>query len=389
MATNCRELENEMRGIADTIARLTAAAARSSATGDATWTVLQPLEGFGSNPGALKAFVYIPGDLPTHSPLVVVLHGCTQSAAVYDRASGWSQLAAEQGFALLYAEQQRSNNAMGCFNWFEADDNRRGGGEALSIRQMIAAVQERNGIDPRRIFVTGLSAGGAMTSTMLATYPDVFAGGAIIAGLPYGAATGLVQAFDRMRGHGLPSGSALEGALREASDHAGPWPRISVWHGSADATVGLSNAEAIVSQWRAVHGLSNQPSNVDRVDNVPHRTWRGSDGLVLVEDYIVPGMSHGTPLKTQGTGAYGSSAPFMLDVGISSTLRIAQFWEIAPLLEKEAANTSRQVAEPTNLPARIGARRPYGRRIDAEKVRSVSGVGRIIEDALRAAGLMK
>jgi poly(hydroxyalkanoate) depolymerase family esterase len=362
-----------MRGIADTIARLTAAAARRSAADDSASTVLQPLEGFGSNPGALGAFVYIPENLPAQRPLVVVLHGCTQSAAAYDRAAGWSQLAREQGFALLYPAQQRANNAMGCFNWFEAGDSRRGSGEALSIRQMIAAVQERHAIDPRRIFITGLSAGGAMTSTMLAVYPEVFAGGAIIAGLPHGAAQGMAQAFDRMRGHGLPSQAALEGALRGASDHAGPWPRISVWHGSADGTVGPGNAEAVVAQWRAVHALSDLPSDIERVDNVPHRSWRGADGRVLVEDYIVPGMGHGTPLKTRGAGAYGSSAPYMLDVGISSTLRIAQFWDIADRVE----------------PAEAKPRRLHGRRIEPEKAHTVSGVGKVIEDALRAAGLMK
>lgn len=341
-----------MRAIADTIARLGVGALGTTTQGGGGPTVLRPLDGFGSNPGALRASVYTPDNLPRYRPLVVVLHGCTQSAAEYDRASGWSQLADERGFALLYPEQQRANNVSGCFNWFEADDTRRGAGEALSIRQMVTAVQERYAIDPRCIFITGLSAGGAMTSAMLATYPEVFAGGAIIAGLPHGAANGLVQAFLRMWGHGLPPQAKLKAALRGASDHAGPWPRISVWHGSADGVVGPGNAEAIVSQWRDVHALSDLPSDVDQIDNVPHRSWRGSDGRVLVEDYIVPGMSHGVPLKTTGAGAYGSCAPFMLDVGISSTLRIAQFWEIGA--SKESARNTRhpETVEPTRLSGR-------------------------------------
>src|SRR6185312_13986051 len=102
------------------------------------------------------------------------------------------------GFALLLPEQQRTNNPNGCFNWFLPEHSRRDQGEALSIRQMIAKSVRDFGIDRQRIFVTGLSAGGAMTSIMLACYPDVFAGGAIIAGLPYGAATNVQQAFESM-----------------------------------------------------------------------------------------------------------------------------------------------------------------------------------------------
>ena len=131
---------------------------------------------------------YLPENLPEGAPLVVVLHGCTQSAAGYDRGSGWSQLADQAGFALLFAEQQRANNPNLCFNWFLPTDTKRNFGEALSIRQMIETLVLAHGLDRKRIFVTGLSAGGAMASVMLATYPEVFAGGAIIAGLPYGSA---------------------------------------------------------------------------------------------------------------------------------------------------------------------------------------------------------
>ena len=90
------------------------------------------------------------------------------------------------------SEQQRSNNPNGCFNWFQTGDIERGHGEALSIRQMVAKMVFDHGIDPARVFVTGLSAGGTMTSVN----PDVFAGGAIIAGLPYGAANSVQQALE-------------------------------------------------------------------------------------------------------------------------------------------------------------------------------------------------
>jgi poly(hydroxyalkanoate) depolymerase family esterase len=382
-----------MRGISDTIARFAAAAARGSDWAERTPSRLAPLDGFGSNPGALKGFVHIPAGLPAGAPLVVVLHGCTQSAARYNKASGWLELADEQGFALIYPEQQRSNNANGCFNWFEPVDTRRDAGEALSIRQMVAAVVARHAIDPDRIFITGLSAGGAMTVTMLATYPEVFSAGAVIAGLPHGVAAGMVQAFDRMRGHGLPSSDRLESAVRGQSRHSGAWPRLSIWHGAADKTVSAANAEAIGAQWRSLHALPESPTEINQVDGVPHRIWRGPDGTALVEDYRVPGMGHGTPLQTQGAGALGSEAPFMLDVGISSTRRIADFWGLAAI----AAQRSTEHASPqagqgsvTALPARGDARRLFGTRIEPPvRDRPSAFITRVIEDAMRSAGLMK
>jgi poly(hydroxyalkanoate) depolymerase family esterase len=236
-----------MRKISDTIARLAALQAQHTArTPDhGAPARLSTLTGFGSNPGALKARSYLPKHLPEGAPLVVVLHGCTQTAAAYDHHSGWSLLADEVGFALLFPEQQRANNPNLCFNWFLPADAKRGSGEALSIRQMIQAMVATHGLDRHRIFVTGLSAGGAMATTMLATYPEVFSGGAIIAGLPHGSATTIPEAFDRMRGHGGPSEEDLQRALRSASNHRGPWPRVSIWHGSADHTVAPSTRKPL------------------------------------------------------------------------------------------------------------------------------------------------
>src|SRR3954463_16767186 len=136
---------------------------------------------FGSHPGSLRMFSFVPPNPEPAPALVVVLHGCGQTAAAYDFGAGWSTLAKRYGFALLMPEQQSANNANTCFNWFNPGDVARGRGEAASIRQMVARMVADHKIDPRRIYITGLSAGGAMTSVMLATYPEVFAGGAIIA----------------------------------------------------------------------------------------------------------------------------------------------------------------------------------------------------------------
>jgi poly(hydroxyalkanoate) depolymerase family esterase len=159
---------------------------------------LTEVAAFGQNPGNLRMLEYVPDRIEASPALVVVLHGCTQTAAGYDYGAGWSTLADRYGFCLLLPQQQAANNPKRCFNWFLPADTERDRGEACSIRQMIDAMVSQHGIDRRRVFVTGLSAGGAMTAVMLATYPEVFAAGAIIAGLPYRAATNVQEAFDGM-----------------------------------------------------------------------------------------------------------------------------------------------------------------------------------------------
>ena len=125
------------------------------------------------NPGNLLGRIYVPEGLKGPAPLVVVLHGCTQDAAVYDHGSGWSEMADRHGFILLFPEQQRANNPLLCFNWFSPGDTTRGMGEAASIRAMIDAVGKAHEVDPARVFVTGLSAGGAMASVMRYLTPIV------------------------------------------------------------------------------------------------------------------------------------------------------------------------------------------------------------------------
>lgn len=334
--------------------------------------------GFSPNPGNLTAKTYIPVNLPVGAPLVVVLHGCTQNAAGYDHGSGWSRLADRHGFALLFPEQKRANNPNLCFNWYQPEDARRGAGEPASIAAMIDHLVRAHRLDPARIFVTGLSAGGAMASVMLATYPELFAGGAIIAGLAYGGVDNVGQAFERMGGYAHRGGTKMLGdAVRAASPHTGPWPRIAVWHGSADTIVAASNGDDVAAQWRHVHGLLPTPDRVDTVDGYPHRIWLGPDGAPLVEQYVITGMGHGTPLAPGGDeGRSGVAGAHMLDVAISSTDRIAASWGIIGKDRAVARPSPKASATPSPKPA-------------AGPLPAAMGVQKVIEDALRSAGLMR
>ncbi len=282
---------------------------------------------FGANPGNLRMFTYVPPGLPKSAPLVVVLHGCTQTAASYDYGTGWSTLADRFGFAVLFPEQKRANNPLRCFNWFKVDDTGRDSGEALSIKEMVERMIATHEVDRDRVFVTGVSAGGAMTAVMLATYPELFAGGAIIAGVPYRSANGLQEAFDAIfQGRSRPAREWGD-LVRAASSHEGPWPKISVWHGEADSTVKPANADEIIKQWTDVHNLAPDHSHAHRVEGHLRRVWHGPEGDEVIEAYTVAGMGHGVPVDPGDEDHQcGNPAPFILDVGISSTYHIARSW---------------------------------------------------------------
>jgi poly(hydroxyalkanoate) depolymerase family esterase len=382
-----------MPGLADTLSRLNELRGRLALPGEqAAPDRLQDVDDFGFNPGALRARTYIPEELPTNPALVVVLHGCTQTAAAYDRSAGWSRLADRDGFIVLFPEQRRANNPNLCFNWFSPQHNHRDQGEALSIAQMIGTVKARYAVDPDRVFVTGLSAGGAMTSVMLATYPELFDGGAIIAGLPYGLASSVPQAFEVMRGQIMPGAETLGSRVLSASEHRGPWPKISVWHGAADRTVDVANATAVLTQWQQVHGTTERPVASSTVSGFSRRVWKGRDGRDAIEEFIIPGMGHGVPLDAMAPDSREVASSFMLDVGISSTQEIARFWG---LIDSRAPNSVQHVVEPKPAlePARATGARPLGLEAAGDKgrpaPRAASGVQKIIEDALRSAGLMK
>ncbi|HET9018772.1 MAG TPA: PHB depolymerase family esterase, partial [Acetobacteraceae bacterium] len=247
-------------------------------------------------------------------------------------SSGFVALADRLGAPLLLPDQLAENNQQRCFNWFRPADTQRGGGEVASIRQMVDDALRRFACDSGRVFVAGLSAGGALAASLLAAYPDVFAGGAVVAGLPVGAAEDMHSALLQMS-HPQPAPretwaerAAERAAARGPAPAGGRWPRLSVWHGEADRTVDPANGEALAGQWTALLGLPEVPDAAHfPAPNLRRRVWRDEAGGDAVEHWTVAGFGHAFPV------AGGRPAdPFVLPAGIDAADAMARFWGLDP-----------------------------------------------------------
>jgi poly(hydroxyalkanoate) depolymerase family esterase len=284
---------------------------------EAAATVVE-VAAFGDNPGRLTMKLLLPAPAPRPgAPLLVLLHGCGQDAVRFAEASGFAALAQRQGAALLLPDQVTDNNPQRCFNWFRPADIARGGGEAASIRAMVSEAVRRWDADPRRVFVAGLSAGGAMAAALLAAYPDAFAAGGVVAGLPVGAATDAHAALLQMTRPQPRPREAWLALLAEGAATDRPWPRLSVWHGAADHVVDPANAAALVGQWTARLGLPEAPERVTQpAPHVTRRCWGEA-----VEYWSIAGYGHAFPVDD------GMAAdPFVLPAGIAAAAAMARFW---------------------------------------------------------------
>src|SRR3954468_17165280 len=183
------------------------------------------------------------------APLVVMLHGCKQDAATFASGTRMNELADHEGFAVLYPEQKRMANAHRCWNWFDSSAQS-GGGEAGLIAGMVREVVRTHAVDPSRVYIAGLSAGGAMTSVMASCYGNLFAACAIHSGLMYGAAESVSQASRAMK---HSSRASVKETVRQAISHDGfDFVPALVIHGTADSVVNPENADQVVEQFIAM-----------------------------------------------------------------------------------------------------------------------------------------
>jgi len=289
---------------------------------------LKRVRHFGKNRGHLKMFFHAPpnGDITKPAPLVVVLHGCLQCATKVQKQSGWSKLADENGFYILYPQQRRINNPERCFRWYKRKHTRKGKGENASIKKMVDHMKLKYNIDSSRIFITGLSAGAAMSVIMMADYPETFNAGAIFAGGAYKAGNGMVTGVMALLGWRIKSAEKWGSIVRKQNpNYKGEYPRMIIYQGNSDWVVNKRNGVEIMKQWTNLHHISTQPNEtIDGFANVKdiHRlSYSSSKKKEVVVFYKVDRLSHALlvdPGKCHFQG--GRRGFFSKDKNYNSTL---------------------------------------------------------------------
>jgi len=314
---------------------------------------LEAVGDFGANPGALDLFVHAPSSLTAEDAMVVALHGCTQSAADFDDETGLAALAEAVPFVLLLPQQREANNAERCFNFFERGDNRPGEGESASIRNMIAYGVERFEVDPARIHVLGLSAGGSMTAVLLANYPELFRAGAVVAGTPFDCnrptpltrapwwwlRTFFGEAAAASFACGILGSNAIDRTARDWGDavralHPTPparWPRVSLWQGDADEVVDPANQRELLEQWSDVHGIDTAPEASEVQGDVVREVHGDAGGTILIETWTLADFPHALAVDPDAEPrACGVAAEFLEPAELCTVRRVAAFWGLAP-----------------------------------------------------------
>lgn len=236
--------------------------------------------------GTRRYKLFRPAGEATPAGLVVMLHGCSQNPDDFAAGTRMNVVAAGENLLVAYPEQTRSANPSGCWNWFDPKDQLRGQGEPALIAAITREVMDRFAVPVGRVFVAGLSAGGAMAAIMAETYPDLYAAAGIHSGLSYRAATSMPSAF-----------SAMSGAARASVDDRGPLAAgvpVIVFHGDADRTVDHRNADAIVARFVAHEAGLRPVSERGAVGGQTYERTVGRDasGAGRFENWTLHGGGH-------------------------------------------------------------------------------------------------
>lgn len=218
-------------------------------------------------------------------PLVVMLHGCSQSPDDFAAGTNMNAIAEELGFFVAYPEQPSSANAMGCWNWFKSSDQKKDSGEPALITGIVREIIADHAVNQHMVYVAGLSAGGAMAAILGMTQPDIFAGIGVHSGLPCGAATSMVGAFNAMkRGGGrVPTSTSLH-----------PVPTI-VFHGDKDRTVDQVNSNDVIAQFDTTGDFDLSTTETGRSAGgmeYSRSVYLQENGSPLFEQWMVHGAGH-------------------------------------------------------------------------------------------------
>jgi poly(hydroxyalkanoate) depolymerase family esterase len=241
--------------------------------------------------GSRNYKLYIPRRPQTgRRALLVMLHGGTQDADDFAAGTRMNALAEEHGFIVAYPSQSKAANASLCWNWFRPENQMRGRGEPAIIAGITSEIVADYDVDPARVFVAGLSAGGAMAAVMGATYPDLYAAVGVHSGLPYRSAADLPSAFAAMRGDARLRGRR-SGRSRGTGDDS-PRIRTIVFHGDADNIVHPSNAADMVKAERAGESVERAEARHAAIRAHTRTVTRDKTGAVVVEQWLIHGSGH-------------------------------------------------------------------------------------------------
>lgn len=295
---------------------------------------LKTLTDFGTNPGELSASYFQPQQ--SNNAIVVLLHGCTQIGEQLAQDIGLLGLAKEHGFSVLIPQQSNSNNITTCFNWFSPQDSDKDQGETLSIKQMIEAVRSKAAVNSSQranVYIVGLSAGGAMSASLMMHYPNMFEAGAVVAGIPYPCADGLIKAISCMK-NGPASQDKLINAAKAALGNDSQLPRLSVWTGDSDKVVNALNAEALANQWQAlltttnsVKGKLSHQKTKSLQDKVTTKQWLNSDNQPVLEQVTIANLGHGFPVNPAEKFG-GAVDKYLLEAPVAAMPKIINFFGI-------------------------------------------------------------
>jgi poly(hydroxyalkanoate) depolymerase family esterase len=245
---------------------------------------------FAGAAGSRNYKLYIPRRTPTGArPLIVMLHGGTQDAEDFAAGTRMNALAEQHGFIVAYPCQSKAANASLSWNWFRPENQVRGRGEPAFIAGITSEIVAEYGVDPARVFVAGLSAGGAMAAVMGAIYPDLYAAVGVHSGLPYRSAADLPSAFAAMRGD-----TRLRGRRSRKRRGAADSPRIRtiIFHGDADNIVHPSNAANMVEAERVSESVERAVAQRAAIRGHTRTLTRDKTGAVVVEHWLVHGSGH-------------------------------------------------------------------------------------------------
>jgi poly(hydroxyalkanoate) depolymerase family esterase len=228
--------------------------------------------------------LYVPArNAGRRRPLVLMLHGCTQDPDDFAAGTRMNRLALQHGFLVLYPTQTKQHNAAKCWNWFLPQHQQRERGEPAVLAALVRSVMAEQVVDPARVYVAGLSAGGAMADILGRTYPELFAAVGVHSGLPIGAAKDLMSALK----NGAPGAAA-----------AGPVRPTIVFHGDADETVHPRNGEEVAAAALAAGAAAGPPRMHETQGRskqgraYARRTYADANGRILVEHWLLHGAGH-------------------------------------------------------------------------------------------------